>query len=99
MKGDSHNPMSIRPTHRIRTIGACLFLLASTASPASPQQEHDTTAMNTRGDHVMGFDQNKTTHHFTLTKTGGIIQVQANDPTDSASRDHEHKTGDHLDIQ
>jgi hypothetical protein len=44
--------------------------------------------MNTRSAHVMGFDQNKTTHHFTLTKTGGIIQVQANDPSDTASRDH-----------
>ncbi|MGC1647785.1 MAG: hypothetical protein WA741_18340, partial [Candidatus Sulfotelmatobacter sp.] len=30
----------------------------------------------------------KTTQHFTLTKTGGIIQVQANDPSDTASRDH-----------
>ena len=44
--------------------------------------------MNTRGAHVMGFDQSKTTHHFTLTKTGGIIQVQANDPSDTASCDH-----------
>jgi hypothetical protein len=44
--------------------------------------------MNARGAHVMGFDQTKTTHHFTLTKTGGIIQVQANDPSDAASRDH-----------
>ena len=44
--------------------------------------------MNARGAHVMGFDQNKTTHHFTLTKSGGIIQVDANDPSDTASRDH-----------
>ena len=79
--------MSIRPSHRIRTIPACLFLLACTAATASPQQ-HDPTAMNSRGAHVMGFDQNKTTHHFTLTKTGGIIQVQANDSSDTASRDH-----------
>ena len=86
--------MSIRPPHTIRTIAACLFLLAS-ASLASQQQhddttqqQHDNTAMNTRGAHVMGFDQSNTTHHFTLTKTGGIIQVQANDPSDTASRDH-----------
>jgi len=44
--------------------------------------------MNTRGTHVMGFDQSKTTHHFSLTKTGGIIQVQANDPSDTTSRNH-----------
>jgi len=78
--------MSIRSVRRIRTIAAGLFLLASAA--AAVQQQHDSTAMNTRGAHVMGFDQNKTTHHFTLTKTGGIIQVQANDPSDTTSCDH-----------
>jgi hypothetical protein len=62
-----------------------LFSLPRTAL-ASPQ--HDDTAMNNRGDHVMGFGHDKTTHHFELTKTGGIIQVRANDPTDSESRDH-----------
>ena len=36
----------------------------------------------------MGFDHDKTTHHFVLTKTGGIIQVTANDSSDSTSRDH-----------
>lgn len=80
--------MSIRSAGLIPTIAASLFLLALAAAPASPQQQqHDTAAMNTRGDHVMGFDQSKTTHHFTLTKTGGIIQVQSNDPSDTASRD------------
>jgi hypothetical protein len=74
-----------RLARRIGTIAACLFLLPSAAVAA---QQHDNTAMNSRGDHVMGFDQNKTTHHFTLTKTGGVIQVQANDSSDTASRDH-----------
>jgi hypothetical protein len=54
--------------------------------PASPQ--HDDAALNSRGDHVMGFGHDKTTHHFALTKTGGIIQVRANDANDAASRDH-----------
>ena len=36
----------------------------------------------------MGFGHDKTTHYFELTKTGGVIQVQANDATDSDSRDH-----------
>ena len=35
----------------------------------------------------MGFGHDKTTHHFELTKTGGVIQVQAKDATDSDSRD------------
>lgn len=43
--------------------------------------------MNERGEQGMGFSQVKTTHHFYLTKTGGIIQVEANDAKDTASRD------------
>jgi hypothetical protein len=40
-----------------------------------------------RGDHVMGFDHDKTTHHFRLTATGGAIEVSANDSSDTASQD------------
>jgi hypothetical protein len=43
--------------------------------------------MDERGDQGMGFSQAKTTHHFYLTKTGGIIQVETNDPKDTVSRD------------
>jgi hypothetical protein len=43
--------------------------------------------VNQRGDHVMGFSHEKTTHHFLLTKDGGVIQVDANDPKDTESRD------------
>jgi hypothetical protein len=35
----------------------------------------------------MGFDHAKTTHHFRLTKSGGSIEVGANDPADTESRD------------
>src|SRR5580700_3024182 len=74
-------------TRGIGTIALYLLLLsAARAVVAAPQ--HDDSAMNARGDHVMGFDHEKTTHHFTLTKTGGVIQVTANDPSDSTSRDH-----------
>jgi hypothetical protein len=43
--------------------------------------------MSERGDKGMGFSQEKTTHHFYLTKTGGIIQVEVNDQKDTVSRD------------
>jgi len=33
----------------------------------------------------MGFSQTATTHHFTLTNSGGMIQVTANDPKDEQS--------------
>ena len=35
-----------------------------------------------RGAAAMGFDQDKTTHHFRLFDTGGAIEVVANDPAD-----------------
>jgi hypothetical protein len=43
--------------------------------------------MNERGDHVMGFDHLKTTHHFRLLADGGAIEVEANSPQDLDSRD------------
>jgi hypothetical protein len=55
--------------------------------PMMKKHSHDMAGMNERGDQGMGFSQEKTTHHFYLTKTGGIIQVEANDPKDTASRD------------
>src|SRR5580692_5099040 len=51
-------------------------------------QGHDAHgAMNSRGDHVMGFSHEKTNHHFRLFSDGGAIEVTANDPNDRATRD------------
>ena len=35
----------------------------------------------------MGFSHQKTAHHFRLTPEGGLIEVKASDPEDTASRD------------
>ena len=43
--------------------------------------------MKQHGNVAMGFDQDKTTHHFNLTADGGSIAVEANDAADGASRD------------
>ena len=43
--------------------------------------------MNKRGDHVMGFDHTKTTHHFRLSSQGGTIEITANSFDDTESRD------------
>lgn len=40
-----------------------------------------------RGDEVMGFSHEKTTHHFSLYADGGAIEAEANDPKDTNSRD------------
>lgn len=41
--------------------------------------------MKQHGNVAMGFDQDKTTHHFTMSAEGGAIAVGVNDPVDQAS--------------
>jgi hypothetical protein len=54
-------------------------------------QQHDQAAqphdhdMEHRGNQGMGFAQEKTTHHFLLSKDGGAIQVTANSADDKAT--------------
>ena len=59
---------------------------------------HDTHAkdVNERGDHVMGFDHEKTTHHFRLYTDGGAIEVTANSAADAESRDRIRKHLGHI---
>jgi hypothetical protein len=55
-------------------------------SPVFAQQTpHD--QMNHRGAAVMGFDQDKTTHHFHLYDDGGAIDIAVKDATDAKNRD------------
>src|SRR5260370_17188263 len=67
----------------------CLLPLAlsaqQTSTPAQDPSHHD--AVTARGDHAMGFSHETTTHHFRLSKSGGVIDVSANDPKNSATRD------------
>ena len=55
--------------------------------PMSGMTETQDQKMNERGDHVMGFDHTKTTHHFRLLADGGSIEVTANSAQDRESRD------------
>jgi hypothetical protein len=73
------------------------FLLGSAASgqAAGPSCSHHSggdgsdhhARVNARGDKVMGFDHDKTTHHFLLAAAGGSIEVTANQAEDKESRD------------
>jgi hypothetical protein len=53
---------------------------------ARAHEDSTSSAMNDRGGKGMGFSQTTTTHHFLLSADGGVIQVEANDPTDTATR-------------
>src|SRR6266700_5536460 len=52
----------------------------------SPAVHHD--QMMKQGEMAMGFSQAKATHHFHLSASGGSIEVQTNEPSDTASREH-----------
>lgn len=76
----------------------CLFLLSSALGFAEssshdcasmkdshqqcPLHKDSHKEMNERGNQVMGFSQENTTHHFILKKNGGTILVEAKDPED-----------------
>jgi hypothetical protein len=50
-------------------------------------EEHHHEGVVQRGDEVMGFSHEKTTHHIRLYADGGAIEVEGNDAKDTTSRD------------
>ena len=72
-------------THFRRPMPASLILMLATLVIGYAQQPKTDEEMNKRGDHVMGFDHTKTTHHFSLQESGGSIVVTANSADDVES--------------
>jgi hypothetical protein len=64
-----------------------LFGLLVAAAPAPAQTPDHHAQMTTRGDHAMGFDQTKATHHFLLYDDGGAVEISVKDPQDRATLD------------
>lgn len=54
--------------------------------PAIAEQEHHGAA-DSRAANVMGFDQDRTAHHFFLFRDGGAIEVSAKETGDVKNRD------------
>jgi hypothetical protein len=65
----------------LMTLPVCSVAQQATQSNQGTRQD----GVVQRGDHVMGFSHDLTTHHFRLLKDGGEIIVVANDSTDKAS--------------
>ena len=68
--------------------------LAAGGTPRLASQEPDKTHQEKhhqdvaeKGDHVMGFSHEKSTHHFRLYSDGGAIEVTANDAGDAPTRE------------
>ena len=65
-----------------------VLLFATTAfteEQSCPHHADHQKEVNERGDHVMGFDHEKTVHHFELKPDGGIIRAEAMDASDENS--------------
>jgi len=69
---------------RIATVILALIAFSTQTMKLIGYQEH---SMAERGAMVMGFDQNKTRHHFHLYEDGGSIEVTVNDARDTADLD------------
>ncbi len=67
----------------MRFVTTVIVAMLASIAIAAQQAPHPST-LDERGAHVMGFDQQKTTHHFHLYPDGGAIDVSANDPDDQA---------------
>ena len=69
--------------------GILIVLLALLVVPATgAQHNHGSgSGLDQRGAMVMGFDQQKTTHHFYLYGDGGAIQVTVKDASDTMDLD------------
>jgi len=59
--------------------------LSAAQQPVQTEQSTREPGVVERGDHVMGFTHDLTTHHFHLLRDGGEIVVVANDPGDKTS--------------
>ncbi|HUD70776.1 MAG TPA: hypothetical protein VMQ62_02340 [Dongiaceae bacterium] len=68
-------------------IGSMLRAGTPTADPPTAATAASDATMNHCGAAVMGFDQEKTAHHFFLYADGGAIEVAVKDPADANNRD------------
>ncbi len=60
--------------------------LSAIAQQSSPDPKDHFAGVNARGDQGMGFSHELTTHHFHLLADGGAIEIQSNEPTDTAGQ-------------
>lgn len=73
-------------TLKLTTLMLTLGVMTTTAGASQHAKDHGQdhhAGVMKRGAHLMGFDQTTTTHHFRLSRTGGVIEVTANDADDT----------------
>ena len=68
-----------------RRARAALVLACLAAFPATAQHTGHHHEVMARGAQAMGFDQERTTHHFLLYEDGGAVDVSVNDAGDAVN--------------
>lgn len=68
----------------MRLLAVLLIATAAFAQHDMSHHNHDADVKK-HGAEAMGFDQDKTTHHFVLARDGGYVQVTANSAQDTTS--------------
>jgi hypothetical protein len=69
----------------MKMFNAFTVLVVTAAAQAAQPAQDPHAQMNARGAMVMGFDQEKTQHHFYLYPDGGAIDVSVKDPKDTTN--------------
>jgi hypothetical protein len=69
----------------LKIVLALLILQTPSGTHQHSKQTTREDAMNTRGAAAMGFDQDRTVHHFRLAPDGGSIEVDVRNTTDAAN--------------
>jgi hypothetical protein len=75
--------LGIVPSLTVTGMYITLLFLSLLQAPSQDQHKD----MNARGAHVMGFDQDKTTHSFRLHPDGGAVDISVKDGADATNRD------------
>ncbi len=77
-------------------LALALFASPQQGQPPASSSDLHHQGVNERGDKVMGFSHEKTTHHFRLYTDGGAIEAEANSAEDTASREQIHTHFTHI---
>lgn len=81
-----------KPKEEAMSMALCPMHEQAKSSQSDPHHE----GVVKRGDEVMGFSHEKTTHHFRRYPDGGAIEAEAKDTKDTASRDQIRSHFEHI---
>jgi hypothetical protein len=77
----------MKPLYPVLIIGIGLLGMRASSQQPPPTDSDHFKDVDKRGDSAMGFSHEMTSHHFLLFRNGGAIEIEADSPNDSASKE------------